>query len=110
MLESRKIFADRVSAHYGLLWGKTVTDGRYELFVMDDGRLFSIDFDTSPRSRFSERRPIDFDISGHTGIDSLLDGRFIAVRMPETDLGAAELCLVLNWTQELSRLVPSNGN
>ena len=89
----------------GVVWGKTVHGGTYELFFERDSRLHSVEFVTEPTPRFSEAvaHDADFYRLGSAGADALPDGRLMMIRAPDTERGAAELRLVLHWTRELAR-------
>ena len=84
------------------------SDGRYELLILQGERLSSVEVVTEPEVRIMTPREIDIDLFslGIKYMDSLPDGRLLIIRSPDTELGASELRLVLNWTQELTRLVP----
>jgi hypothetical protein len=92
----------------GAFWSKSVRAGRYELHFEHDGKFFSLDIATRPAVQFSEPRKLDFDpfSLGLQRIESLPDGRFLVIRAPDSELGASELHLVLNWTERLARQVP----
>ena len=85
--------------------------GGYEVLSHRRDRLYSIEMGSEPGLRFSEPRDLGLDTFalGLEHIDSLPDGRFLMVQMPDTQYGAAELGLVLNWADDLRRRVPSGG-
>ena len=105
-VESATSLGPRVPAFVdaeGAVWGKTRRDGTYELFFEHQSRLHSIEFATQPTPRFSEPVAHDADTYrlGIVAADALPDGRLMMIRAPDTERGAGELRLVLNWTREL---------
>ena len=87
----------------GLMWAKTVRNGSYELFFGREGGIYSVDFTPGPPARVSEprRHRLDPYALGLRGADTLPDGRLVVVAGPDTEQGANELRLVLNWTRLL---------
>ena len=92
----------------GVWWSKVNGGGNYELFVWRRERLHSIGVTTEPSLRFSDPRELEIDwfAQGLQNVDSLPDGRFLIIQAPDSEHGAAELRLIFNWTQELTRLLP----
>ena len=101
----------------GAFWSKSMRDGRYELLFIHDGKFVSLEVVTEPAVQISEPRKLDFDpfslglrfdrfSLGYRWVDSLPDGRLLVIRAPDSDLGASELHLVLNWTERLAMQVP----
>jgi len=86
-----------------LVWAKMLRNGSYELFFQREGGIFSVDFTPGPSARVSEPRRHRFDpyALGVTDWDTLPDGRLAVVAGPDTEHGANELRLVLNWTRLL---------
>ena len=81
-------------------------DGR-ELFYRDDNRVM-VDIETDPS--FAAGTPRELfkgnyrgDLHGHSGWDAAPDGQhFVMIESPES----VEINIVLNWHEELKRLVP----
>ena len=89
------------------LWSR---DGQ-ELFYRDGNQLWVVDVETepdfrpgAPRLLFEAPYQTDLDGLGNTNYDISLDGeRFLMVSSAS---GSARLVVVLNWFEELKRLVP----
>jgi len=86
-----------------LVWAKALHNGAYELFFLREGRIFSVDFAPGPSAGVSEPRRHLFDpyALGVDDWDTLPDGRLVVVAGPDTEHGAKELRLVLDWTRLL---------
>jgi len=86
-------------------WSHTSGDGTYELHFSRDQRLHALDLQTSPTFRVGAPRPIEIDRgkAGLFGTEGLPDGRLLHIQRPDSELGAAEMRLILNWRAEIER-------
>jgi eukaryotic-like serine/threonine-protein kinase len=86
-----------------LRWAKTLRNASYELFFRREGGIFSVDFTPGPSAKVSAPQRLRFDpyALDVADWDTLPDGRLLVVAGPDTEHGANELRLVLNWTQLL---------
>ena len=113
-LESPTSLGPRVlalpDAPLGFLWSKRILDGGYRLLAYDRDRIVTLEMSADPAPRFSDPTVLDLDpfALGVRALDELPDGRIIAVLMPDSEIGAGELRLVLNWTRELEERLPLN--
>jgi len=85
-----------------------------ELFYRNGDKMMAVGIETEPEFRIGKPQPIfegqyapgnwyrpNYDISP--------DGqRFLMVQAPEQEVGASHINVVLNWFEELKRLVPTN--
>jgi serine/threonine-protein kinase len=88
------------------LWSR---DGR-ELFYRGKGKIISVAVKTEPMFELGARKELFEDVyvrrSSHTNYDIHPDNkRFVMVKPPERI--STEMIVVLNWFEELKRLVPS---
>jgi serine/threonine-protein kinase len=85
-------------------WSKTARNGSYELLFERDSRLHVVEFTAGPAPTFGEPVTLDVDLAvlDFADLDLLPDGRLMLIRMPDSERGAAELRLVLNWTRGLA--------
>ena len=86
-----------------LQWAKTLRNASYELFFRREGGIFSVDFTPGPSAKVSapQRHRFDPYALDVADWDTLPDGRLVVVAGPDTEHGANELRLVLNWTRLL---------
>jgi hypothetical protein len=91
------------------MWSR---NGR-ELFYWRDDQMLAVDMTTSPSLRAGSPRAL-FRVqrirSGLTapGYDVASDGRFLIVQPLHPDPPTNQINVVLNWLEELKRLVPAN--
>jgi hypothetical protein len=86
-------------------WSHVHGNGTYELFFFSDTRLYAVDVQMRPTLRVGTPRLIDID-TGKAGLgytDSLPDGRLIHMQQPDSEYGASEIRLILNWREELEK-------
>ena len=101
----------QVSTHGGThpLWSPT----RDELFYWNDGKMMSARYEATAESFRSSRGeelfagPYVFD-SFNRGFDITPDGERFIMLESAANQDASKLVLVLNWFEELKRLVPTN--
>ena len=95
-----------------MTWSKGQPDGRYELLASRSEKLVSIETQTQPNLRIGQ--PVDTGLDpfalGILSASGLSDGRLMIVRAPDTQIGAAELRLVLNWAEGLRRHLTASSN
>jgi serine/threonine-protein kinase len=106
-VESAESLGPRVAASVVgdlVAWSKTVRNGSYELLFERDSRLHVVEFAAGPDPTFGEPVVLDVDLAvlDFADMDLLPDGRLMMIRMPDSERGAAELRLVLNWTRDLA--------
>jgi WD40 repeat protein len=87
-------------------WSKGQESGTYELLAIQLGRLVSITIETQPSLRIMQatdtgRDPVALGLMSASG---LARDRWMIVQAPDTEKGAAELRLVLNWTAGLQQI------
>jgi Tol biopolymer transport system component len=92
--------------------GQWARDGR-ELFIRNAGQIFAVPVTIA--NGFSAGRPVRLFESRYvaerlTGIpyDLAADGRFLMIKRSEHEQSPPRLNVVLNWTDELTRRVPSS--
>jgi Tol biopolymer transport system component len=93
------------------LWSR---DGKELFFVPAPGRFMAVTINASPTFTFtnpvSVPRGFGAAIPGSPRtFDTMADGRFVGVVPRQSQLGSgpAQIRVVLNWTEELKRLVPT---
>ena len=103
--------AEQVSVEGGIepVWSPDGT----ELFYRRGDRFLAIDIETEPALRLGEPRELfrgryDLSPTGHQHYDVAPDGQRFAVISLAGDGEPAELRLVVDWAEELRRLVPSS--
>ena len=90
-------------------WGSDGTS----LFYVDNNRLFAVEIEMEPTfSRGAPTLVVDGPYSLASGVGRMYDvdpitDRFLMVK-PGVAEGSASLNVVLNWFEELTRLVPTN--
>jgi Tol biopolymer transport system component len=88
-----------------LVWSR---DGR-ELFYRNGDQMMAVEITTTPGFRAGKPRVL-FDgyvrVSGRPNYDVAADGRFLMVQAVEPQSAPSQLNVVLNWREELKRLVP----
>ena len=100
--EQRKVDISTEGSEPGVAWA---SDGR-ELFYLSGNMMMAVDIETEPRFTAGTPRVLfeaPFPVS--TDFDITPDGqRFLMLRMGEQEAG--QINIVLNWHEELKRLVP----
>jgi len=83
-----------------------------KLFFRGDGAIQEITFQPGSPPSVSKARslfPDSFEspqAGSHTGYDVFPDGRFLMIQAGSQSDAASEIVVVVNWTEELKRLVP----
>ncbi len=95
------------------VWGKN----QGELYFVDlEGHMMAVSVASTPtltlgraRKLFDWVKPPPTGAAGTPYDVSPIDGRFLVTRIVAgTDIGPADISVVLNWSEELRRLVPTN--
>jgi hypothetical protein len=86
-------------------WSKGQPRGTYELLAVQLGKLVSIRIQTQPSFRITQTVDTGLDpvALGLIWASGLSADRWMIVKAPDTELGAADLRLVLNWKAGLHR-------
>ena len=86
-------------------WSKGQPRGTYELLAVQLGKLVSIRIETQPSFRITQTVETGLDpvALGLISASGLSADRWMIVKAPDTELGAADLRLVLNWTAGLKK-------
>ena len=84
-------------------WSKGQERGTYELLAIQLGALVSIELQTQPALRILQATDTGLDpvALGLMAASGLSEDRWMIVQAPDTEQGAADLRLVLNWTAGL---------
>jgi serine/threonine protein kinase len=84
-------------------WSNVRTAGMYELMVLRDRRLYSVDLRMSPTLEAGSPVLLGVDLA-RPNLDfseALPDGRLIHIQYPDSERGSSEMRLILNWREEL---------
>jgi hypothetical protein len=97
----------RVSPNGGLdpVWGP---EGR-ELFYLEDDKMMAVRVETDPEFRFQPPEVLfegGYVLDRRPNYDVGPDGRFLMIKNEESEI--PQINVVLNWFEELKRLVPTN--
>jgi hypothetical protein len=86
-------------------WSKGQPRETYELLAVQLGKLVSIGIETQPSVRITQAVVTGLDpvALGLISASGLSVDRWMIVKAPDTELGASDLRLVLNWTAGLRR-------
>ena len=86
-------------------WSRGQPRGTYELLAVQLGKLVSIRIETQPSFRITQTVETGLDpvALGLISASGLSADRWMIVKAPDTELGAADLRLVLNWTAGLKK-------
>ncbi len=92
-------------------WSRGQPRGTYELLAVQLGKLVSIRIETQPSFRITQTVETGLDpvALGLISASGLSADRWMIVKAPDTELGAADLRLVLNWTAGLRRHLQTQG-
>jgi Tol biopolymer transport system component len=98
----------RVSPNGGLepVWGPE--EGR-ELFYLEDDKMMAVRVETEPEFRFQPPEVLfegGYSLGPRPSYDVGPDGRFLMIKEEE---GSAQINVILNWFEELKRLVPTDN-
>jgi serine/threonine-protein kinase len=91
------------------LWSR---DGKELFFVPGPGRFMVVTMRTTPGFTFTSpvAVPRGFGLAHPAAprtFDIMPDGRIVGIGAPQSGSGPAQIHVVLNWTEELKRLVPT---
>ena len=94
------------------MWGPKRTNELY--YVTPDGAMMAVPIALEPEPRVGTAKKL-FDFgppatgrSGRTYDVSPTDGRFLRIASAASDAAVTHVSAVLNWTEELKRLAPTN--
>ena len=94
-----------------LTWSMELEPGRYELLASQLGKLVSIEIETQPAVRILQPVETGLDPIAHgiMAASGLGEDRWMMVQATDTEFGAADLRLVLNWTSGLEKYLQASG-
>jgi hypothetical protein len=86
-------------------WSKGQERGKYEILAIQLGTLVAIEIETQPTLRILQATDTGLDpvALGLSAASGLSEDRWMIVQVPDTEQGAADLRLVLDWTAGLRR-------